>query len=307
MITALLLSLASQDVTWEKNWNDALKKAKEQNKMALLYFHSDKVKDCKRFATETLPQPSVANALREYVCCQLDPEGTDDDNRLWQKLGQAIPGVFIYAPDGTLFATVGSLGAKYVQSILVNAPTVYFQTVLPAKDKLAKNPEDTDTLISLGTAYAMIDNKKASTENFKKALDLLVKKGDTKGAIDVIRKQLDIAMDTKWYLEARPAARKLLELDPRDESKLGAKAAWVDGMAACFERKWQEAVDIMKPACDKYKDSDLLDKMMFTLGSAYMYNKQNDKALEVFDTIVQKYPGTETAQLAEIQARKLRK
>ena len=62
----------------------------------------------------------------------------------------------------------------------------------------------------------------------------------------------------------------------------------------------------MKPACERYKDSPLMDKMLFTLGAGYMYSGDTQSAIATFDEISKRFPTSETANIAKIQADKLR-
>jgi TolA-binding protein len=78
-------------------------------------------------------------------------------------------------------------------------------------------------------------------------------------------------------------------------------------MADCKESKWANAITGMRAACDRYKDAPNLDQMLFTLGSAYMYSRDTANAIAIYDEICKKFPGSETANIAKIQADKLRK
>ena len=92
-----------------------------------------------------------------------------------------------------------------------------------------------------------------------------------------------------------------------EDPAAGAKvAAWVLGMASCAEGRWGEAIDGLKAAVEKYKGHELQPKMMFTMASAYMYAKDIDNAITVFETIVKDYPDTESADISKVQAEKLR-
>ncbi len=296
------------DITFEKSWPEALKKGKEKNGLVLLYFSNDGVKDCKRFAEETLTKPAVAAAFKGFVVARIDPEGPDEDNFLWQKHGSpGLPILFIYDGDGAQLASVLHLGAEYVTATLGAAPRVYRDKISPGRAALAKNPEDIDALRGLGEAFAALENDAAAGENFTKAIDLLEKKGDSNGAIELMQKMFEAFMEKKWYKALKPVVKRLSDIDPLNRSGLGAKAAWVEGLAACEERKWQDAIDVLKPACEKYTDVDFLDKMMFSLASAYMYSKDKDTALKVFEEIVAKFPESETANIAKIQVDKLKR
>jgi tetratricopeptide (TPR) repeat protein len=308
LIFAVALSLAPQDIKWKTNWPDALKEAKASKKLAILVFFNKGLKDCQKFEAETLPNSSVIAALQQHVCAKIDPDGTDDDNALWQKHGQARPPMtYVYDPDGKLLTSISALKAEYYAGALAAAKPAYFDKIVPAREALSKDPNQPDKLVMLGEAYQKLDNKTESAVSYNKAVEILSKKGDKSGALKVLESQLEAYYLTKWYVPAKEACKKIVELDPADGSKLGAKAAWVLGCAACDERKYPEAVSIMKPACDRFKDSPIIDKMLFTLGSGYLYSGDRDNAVAIFEEIVKKFPNSETKNVAQIQLDKLRK
>src|SRR6185436_12319360 len=105
----LALSLAPQDVKWKTNWPETLKEAKASKKLAVLIFFNKGLKDCQRFEADTLPNPSVISALQQHVCAKIDPDGTDEDNALWQKHGQERPPMtYVYDPEGKLLTTISA-------------------------------------------------------------------------------------------------------------------------------------------------------------------------------------------------------
>ena len=309
LVFALALSsLTPQDVKWKTSWPETLKEAKANKKLAVLVFFSAKRKDCIRFEAETLPNPSVIAALQQHVCAKIDPEGTDEDNALWQKHGSELPPMtFIYDPDGKMLTRVSAIKADIYAGALASAKPAYFDKILPAREALAKDPNNADKLVMLGEAYAKLNNDAESVAAYGKAVDALVKKGDKAGALKVCEAQMNAYYDMKWYVPARGACQKIAELDPSDSTKLNAKAAWMIGMADVKEGKYQNAVTVMRAACDRYKDAPNLDQMLFTLGSAYMYARDKENALAIFDEICKKYPNTDSANIAKIQADKLRK
>jgi tetratricopeptide (TPR) repeat protein len=265
------------------------------------------VKDCKSFEAGALADGKVLTALRQYVCAKIDPEGSDDDNKVWQQHKMPLPPMtFIYEPNGTLLVAVRSLNAKLYAESVENAAPAYFNRIVPARAALAQTPDQPDALARLAVAYAMLDNPTESAKCYVKAVDGMVKKGDKDGALKMLGEQLNQYYEAKWYVPARDCCRKIAELDPANAAKLGPKAAWVLGMADCTEAKWSDAIAGLRAACERYKDCDILDKMMFSLASAHMYNKDKQAALEVFEAIKKRFPDSETAGLAETQASKLR-
>lgn len=308
LAAVLALSLSPQDIKWRTNWPEALKEAKASKKLVILVFFNKGLKDCVKFEAETLPNAAVVSALQQHIPVKIDPEGTDEENALWQKFGQARPPMtYVCDPDGKLLTSVSALKAEYYAGPIASAGAAFFNKILPAREALARDPNQADKLAAMGDAYEKLNNPEESAAAYNKAVDILIKKGDKAGALKLIEAQLESYYAAKWYVPARASCQKVAELDPADATKLGAKAAWIIGMADCKEAKWQNAITGMKAACDRYKDAPNLDQMLFTLGSAYMYARDNQNAIAVFEEIVKKYPNSETRNIAQIQIDKLRK
>lgn len=302
------LVLLPQDVKWKTSWPDALKEAKSSGKLAVLVFFNKGLKDCQRFEADTLPNASVVSALQQHVCAKIDPDGTDEDNALWQKHGQVRPPMtYVYDPDGKLLTSISALKADIYAGALAAAKPAYFDKIKPAREALSRDPNQPDKLVMLGEAYEKLNNPAESAQAYGSAVEILSKKGDKSGALKILEAQLSSYYDLKWYVPARACCQRIAELDPADASKLNAKAAWIIGMADCKEAKWQNAITGMRAACDRYKDAPNLDQMLFTLGSAYMYSRDKESAIAVFEEIVKKFPNSETRNIAQIQLDKLRK
>jgi tetratricopeptide (TPR) repeat protein len=308
LFVVLLLSLTPQEIKWKKSWPEALKEAKASKKLAILVFFNKGLKDCRQFEAETLPNSAVVAALQQHVCAMIDPDGTDEENGLWQKLGQARPPMtYVFDPDGKMLTTISALKAEYYAGALAAAKPAYFDKIQPAREALARDPNQADKHAMIGEAYIKLGNQAESAAAYKQAAEILAKKGDKAGALKVLDTQVDAYYPIKWYVPAKDACKKILELDPADSSKLGAKAQWILGCAACDEKKFGDAVTIMKPACDRYKDSPLIDKMLFTLASGYLHSGDKETALTIFEDIVKRFPSSETKGVAEIMIGKLRK
>ncbi len=306
MMTFLLLS--AQDVQWKTNWKETLAEAKKNNKLAVLVFFNIGVKDCKRFDADTLPNDDVKAALNRHICAKIDPEGTDDDNKLWQEHKMPTPPMtYVYDPEGRMLTNITALNPKRYAEALDAAGPAYFKKIQPALAALAGNAEAADQHALLGEAYADLDNRVESPKAYDRAVELFEKKGDTSSALRVLSGQLTRYYERKWYGAARKCCLAIGRLDPSNGQKLGAMAAWVFGMADCEDRKWNDAISGLSAACDKFKGCDIEDKIMFSLGAAYMYAGQKEQAIKTFDSIVAKFPDSESAKLAEIQATKLRK
>jgi tetratricopeptide (TPR) repeat protein len=308
LIIAVALSLSPRDIKWKTSWSEALKEAKASKKLAVLVFFNKGLKDCQRFEADTLSDASVISALQSHVCAKIDPDGTDEENKLWQDHGMDRPPMtYIYDPEGKMLTAVKSLNAKVYAGAVASAGPAYFQKIVPAREALAKDPNQPEKLAMLGEAYQKLDNKTESAKAYNQAVDVLAKKGDKAGAMKILKGQLDAYYEAKWYVPAKEACKKVAELDPSNGEKYTDKAAWILGMAACDEKKFRDAITILQPACERFKDSPILDKMMFTMASGYMYSGDKQGAIAVFDEIIKKFPGSDTANISQIQADKLRK
>ncbi len=307
VVALFLLSLvAGQEVAWKNDFKAALKEAAASKKLVVLVFFNKGVKNCVKYQDETLASPEVIAALGQYLCVRIDPDGTDEENRLWQQHKEpSLPMTFVYEPDGKQLAAVGSLNPKVYGGTLAAIVPAYFEKIVPAREALAKDPKQPQAHVALGEAYLAIDDAKASAKHYSEAADLLAAQDKAK-ALALLAGQLDKYYEKKWYTPARACCGKLADLDPDNATGKRPFAAWVLGMASCAEGRWGEAVDGLKAAIEKYKGHELQPKMMFTLASAHMYANDIDAAIEVFDAIVKSYDGTETADLANTQSQKLK-
>lgn len=304
----LLAALAApQEVVWKKDFKETLKEAATSKKLVLLVFQTKDRKNCLRFQNETLADPGVAAALGKYLCVRIDPEGTDDDNRLWQEQGSITPPItIVFEPDGRKLVVVSQLNPKYYGGQLRDIVPTYFEQIVPAREAIAKDPNQPAPHATLGEAYIVLDNSKDSAHHYGLATDQLLSKGDKAGALKVLTSQLKQYYECKWYRPSRACSAKIAELDPENATKQRPLAAWMIGMADVQERKFDDAITGLKEAVEKYKACDIIEKMMFTLGAAYKEKGDKQNALVLWDSIVIKFPDTETAKIAETMAAKLR-
>jgi tetratricopeptide (TPR) repeat protein len=306
-VLLLLPLLAPQEVAWKKDFKGTIKEAAASKKLVALVFQSKDRKACMRFQNETLADAGVQAALAKYLCVRVDPEGTDDENRIWQEQGSPMPPMTIlFEPDGKKLGVVTPLTPKVYGPMMAEIVPAYFEKIVPSREAIAKDATQPGPHRTLGEAYMVLDNSGDSAKHYAIAAELMVKKGDKAGALALSLEQLDKYYERKWYSPARGACSRIADLDSDNTSGKRPMAAWVLGMASCDEGRWAEAIDGLKTAIEKYKGDPLQPKMMFSLAAAHMYAKDLDAAITVFETIVKDYPDTDSANLSQIQADKLR-
>ena len=296
-----------QEIAWKSDFKAALKEAAASKKLVALLFQTPDRKDCLKFQNETLSDAGVTAALGKYICVRVNPLGTDDDNRLWQEHGSPMPPMtIIFEPDGKKLTPVAAFTAKSYGPMMGAIVPTYFERIVPAREAIARDATQPVPHKELGEAYMVLDNSRDSARHYATAAELMLNKGDKTGALALSVDQLEKYYDKKWFVPARACCSRIADLDPDNKTGKRPLAAWVLGMASCDEHRWGEAIGGLKEACEKYKDSDLLPKMKFSLASAYMYAGNIDEAIAAFDEIVAKFDGTETADIANIQSQKLK-
>src|SRR6185295_944214 len=122
------------------------------------------------------------------------------------KHGQARPPMtYVYDPDGKMLTTITALKAEYYAGALAAAKPAYFDKIQPAREALARDPNQADKLVMLGEAYVKLNNNAESAAAYAKAVDVLVKKNDKAGALKVLEEQLNTYYTVKWYVAAKEA------------------------------------------------------------------------------------------------------
>lgn len=75
------------------SYNDAVSAAKQTNKKIFLYFHADWCHYCKQMESQTLSDPTVKNALKDYIIYKVD---TDKEMAVAKKYKvKGLPSYFI--------------------------------------------------------------------------------------------------------------------------------------------------------------------------------------------------------------------
>lgn len=103
-------------IVWMKNqYREALAKAREQHKLALVSFTGYACTNCHWMKANMFTRPEIAAALKNFVLVELYTDGTDEASRLNQQLQEskfatvAIPYYAIVDPDGKVVASFPGL------------------------------------------------------------------------------------------------------------------------------------------------------------------------------------------------------
>jgi len=108
---ALALLASGARAQWLGDLTVAETISRSQNRPLIVYFRDPAAPACRKFETETLAQPSIANRLSDYVLLQLNPRWNES---LASNLGiYRVPGLVIRNSKGqTLYRTQGNIVAE---------------------------------------------------------------------------------------------------------------------------------------------------------------------------------------------------
>lgn len=92
------------ELDWEHNYNNALKKAKKENKIVYLFIGADVCKHCDRFKEQTLSNKDLIEQMKEtYVLLYMSRDQHDIPDR-FEKYG--VPIHYFLTPDGSILTVV---------------------------------------------------------------------------------------------------------------------------------------------------------------------------------------------------------
>jgi thiol-disulfide isomerase/thioredoxin len=95
--------LPKKPIVWLENFDDALEKAKSENKLVYVDFVTDWCFYCKKMDEETYTDPRIIGLLTEkYVAVKIDKENPENKDVVMQYKILAQPEEIVVTPDGTL-------------------------------------------------------------------------------------------------------------------------------------------------------------------------------------------------------------
>ncbi len=99
----VLAYLPREPITWLENFDEALEKAKSENKLVYVDFYSDWCAYCKKLDEETYTDPRIIKLLtEEYVAVKINKGYPENEDIVKQYKIYVQPVEIVVSPDGTL-------------------------------------------------------------------------------------------------------------------------------------------------------------------------------------------------------------
>jgi thioredoxin-like negative regulator of GroEL len=274
----LVLAAATQGATpapprirWEKNFEEALKKAQRAGKPLIVDFWADWCTWCERLDQNTYADPLVVEKAQEFVPVKVNTEGSrkEVDVAVRYHVGP-LPTIVFLSPLGRQLGRVNGFQGpgpfpRTLDEVLSRA-----RRVMGFEEALARNPDDPRALAGLGAhAYDQLATPGVDERDVEEARDLLRRAAaaDADEPVDDRRRtRMLLAIlenGTRNYPEAEKLVKEALALGPRGEDS--PKLLFVLGRTYVSWGRHAEGVATMQIIVRDYPQSPIAQKARETL------------------------------------------
>jgi thiol:disulfide interchange protein DsbD len=246
-------------IKWEKNFEEALKKARKAGKPVFVDFWADWCGWCHRLDRTTYVDPEVVRRAQDFVAVKVNTEGSRRDVEVALRYEvDSLPTILFLSPEGRqLHRLPGFQGPGQFPRTL-DAVLHVARRVMAWEEALARNPDDARSLLALGAHLY-------DQQRFAEARELLGKA---------------VARDADEPAEERRRARMLLAILQN------------------IERNFAEAEKLVKEALTLQPDDEDEPKLLFVLGRTYVSWGRHAEGARTMQVIVRQYPKSPLAQKA---------
>jgi thiol-disulfide isomerase/thioredoxin len=250
---------APASIRWEKNVDDALRKARHSGKPLIVDFWADWCSWCERLDETTYVDPWVVRKAQDFVPVKVNTEGSRRELEVAKRYQvSSLPTIVFLSPEGRQLGRIdGYQGPGHFPHTL-DAALAVAKRVMAWEDALARNPDDPRALALLGAH--------------------LYEQMYVEDSRDLLRRA--VAHDAEEPGDDRRRSRMLL--------------AFLESLSRNFpaaERLAKEALALDPTGEDE-------PKLLFVLGRTYVSWGRNEDAVATMEIIVRQYPQSPVAQKA---------
>jgi thiol-disulfide isomerase/thioredoxin len=247
-------------IKWEKNLDEALRKARRAGKPVIVNFWADWCGWCHRLDKTTYADPWVARKAQEFVAATVDTEGSRKQRDIAVKYQVAsLPTIVFLSPTGRQLGRVNGFQGPGQFPRTLEAVLQIARRVMGWEETLERAPDDPHALFALGAHLF-------EQEYFDEARELL--------------KQA-VARDAGQEPDNRRQARMILAIIEHG-----------------YTRNFAEAERLVKEALALQPDDEDQPKLLFFLGRTYVSSGRQAEGVATFEVIVRQYPQSPIAQKA---------
>ena len=263
----LLAGSPTTGVRFERSFDEAMKKARNQHKPVMIDFWAEWCGWCHRLDKTTYVDPTVVKLLaQDFVATKIDTEGSPGEARVAERFDvTSLPTILFVTPGGHQVLRVNGFQGpgKFPRTVERAKETAL--KIMGYEQALEKNPRDPAAAAALGTHLF-------EQELFDEARDLL-----SRAARD----------DAQQPPSARRQTRMLLAIIQN------------------LDRKYAAAEALLKEALAIPPTGEDEAKLLFILGRTYMKSGRPAEARKIMRDIVLRHPQSPMAPKAQEQLAQL--
>jgi thioredoxin-like negative regulator of GroEL len=274
----LLLAAATQAATpapprikWERNFEEALKKAQKSGKPLIVDFWADWCTWCERLDQNTYADPLVVAKSQDFVAVRVNTEGSrrEVDVAVRYHVG-SLPTIVFLSPLGRQIGRVNGFQGPGIFPRTLDTVLSMARRVMGYEEALERNPDDPRALAGLGAhAYDQLATPGVDQRDVEEARDLLRRAAaaDADEPVDDRRRtRMLLAIlenGSRNYAEAEKLVKEALALGPRGEDS--PKLLFVLGRTYVSWGRHAEGVATMEIIVREYPKSPIAQKAKETL------------------------------------------
>jgi thiol-disulfide isomerase/thioredoxin len=246
-------------IKWEKNLDEALRKARRAGKPIIVDFWADWCGWCHRLDKTTYADPWVARKAQEFVAAKIDTEGSRKEREVAVKYQvTSLPTIVFLSPMGRQLGRVNGFQGPGQFPRTLEAVLQIARRVMGWEDALERNPDDPRALLALGTHL----------------------------------------YEQEYFDDARELLKQAVVRDVGEEPENRRQARMLLAIIEHVTRNFGEAERLVKEALALEPNDEDQPKLLFFLGRTYVSSGRQEEGVATFEVIVRQYPQSPMAQKA---------
>ena len=246
-------------VRWEQKFEEALKKARAQNKPIMVDFWAEWCGWCHHLDQTTYVDPEVVRLSADFIPVKVNTEGGSREAEIALRYNvSSLPTIAFLSPSGRLISRLNGFQGPGQFPFTMEAARASAARVMAWEQALDKDPKDPTALAGLGVHLF-------EQEVYEESRELLIRAA---------------RVDSSRNVAERKQTRLLL------------------GIIQRYDRKFSEAETVLKEGLALRPPHELDPKMMYVLGNLYARWGRKDDARTVLQQVVLQYADSSVAEKA---------